>query len=534
MREILFQYESVNPTTWAYLSSLLMIGLFFKFNRLWSVRNLDLLLIILLAPGMLMVYFGSRNTAEQQAMNAPAVIEIGADDPMLISIDPVLSITDAIGTTDEPKKPNRAPEPQQVVPVEGLEGNPDGADSDSDASLNSVSGDEENTVAISDTLEKTGYVWLFIVSGLWIIRLLIDPTMVRRPLLEPNLTTGGMAFISCSMFLFLMSNIIVSRPTVADLRGMREIEKMRTAETSAEVEETLKHYGPGYALLTFLPRLPTSQLTPPATSEEREEDRIIVGTAKTMAILTNLALVVGLALIGYRHFDNVKMGIGAGMLYQMLPYTALYAGRIDHALPAALMIWAVLCYRRPFWAGIFLGLAIGTVYYPLFLLPLWLSFYWQRGVSRFTMGIVAMLLLLALSLAVTAPDLASFSHQLRAMFGLWFPRSEGFTGFWSFFLGSNAFRVPILTLFVAFSGGLALWPAQKNLGTLLSCSAAVMLGAQFWHANDGATYLAWYVPLMLLTIFRPNLEDRVALHVIGEGWKPRNKRSVQAGEKKAA
>ena len=34
MNEILFQYEPVKPTTWAYLASLLMIALYFKFNRM--------------------------------------------------------------------------------------------------------------------------------------------------------------------------------------------------------------------------------------------------------------------------------------------------------------------------------------------------------------------------------------------------------------------------------------------------------------------------------------------------------------------
>ncbi len=62
------------------------------------------------------------------------------------------------------------------------------------------------------------------------------------------------------------------------------------------------------------------------------------------------------------------------------------------------------------------------------------------------------------------------------------------------------------------------WPAQKNLGSLLSCSAAVMLGTQFWKAYEGGTFMAWYLPLLILTIFRPNLEDRVALSTIGEGW----------------
>jgi len=71
---------------------------------------------------------------------------------------------------------------------------------------------------------------------------------------------------------------------------------------------------------------------------------------------------------------------------------------------------------------------------------------------------------------------------------------------------------------------LALWPAQKNLGTLLSCSAAVMLGSQFWHANHGGVYMAWFLPLLLLTVFRPNLEDRVADTAVTEGWWRRRSR----------
>ena len=59
MSDILFHYYRVNPTTWFYLSSLLSIALFFKFNRVWSVRNLDLVGLILFAPGLLAVEYGS-------------------------------------------------------------------------------------------------------------------------------------------------------------------------------------------------------------------------------------------------------------------------------------------------------------------------------------------------------------------------------------------------------------------------------------------------------------------------------------------
>ena len=79
------------------------------------------------------------------------------------------------------------------------------------------------------------------------------------------------------------------------------------------------------------------------------------------------------------------------------------------------------------------------------------------------------------------------------------------------------YRIPVMVAFVALSLSFVLWPAQKNLGTLLSCSAVVMLGTQFWHAQ-GEMYMGWYLPLLLLTIFRPNLEDRIAVTTLGDGW----------------
>ena len=60
MYEFPFGYERIQETSWAYLSSLLLLALFFKFNRFWAMRNLDLILLILLAPGLLMVYHGGR------------------------------------------------------------------------------------------------------------------------------------------------------------------------------------------------------------------------------------------------------------------------------------------------------------------------------------------------------------------------------------------------------------------------------------------------------------------------------------------
>jgi hypothetical protein len=445
MSEILFQYHKVHPTTWVYLSSLLTICLYFKFSRLWSVRNLDLIGLILLAPGLLMVAYGV----------------------------------------------------------------------------------EKDTRVI----EQGGYVWLFSMSGIFMVRLLLDPMMVRRPLLEPNLSVGGMTFLGIALLVFLMANVINSRPTPEDLADAEAADRVWAGSSaepsigskggaenkgSAESKGAADH-GPGYPLLYSVPNITTQllfpdQLTEP-TQQERDVRRDVVRTAvaRTMAILAHLAVVIGMVLIGYRHFDNIKTGIAAATLYLLMPYTAQWTGHVDHVLPAALVIWAIEAYRRPFIAGLLMGTAI-SVLYPVFLLPLWLGFYWPRGLLRFSLGVVTAVAVLLVSLTFTSQP---FWPQFQQLFGL---SQRTFTGFWSFELLHPAYRAAVLAAFFALCGSLTLWPAQKNLGTLMSCSAAVMLGTQFWMAHSGGLYIAWYLPLMLLTIFRPNLEDRVAMTVLGEGW----------------
>ena len=45
----------LGPEVWLFLSLLGCLTLFFKFSRFWSVRNLDLLLLFALVPGMMLI-----------------------------------------------------------------------------------------------------------------------------------------------------------------------------------------------------------------------------------------------------------------------------------------------------------------------------------------------------------------------------------------------------------------------------------------------------------------------------------------------
>lgn len=425
MSEILFDY-SMNATTWAYLSSLLTLALYFKFSRFWSLRNLDLLGLLALTPGLLMVHYGGN------ALFA-------------------------------------------------------------------------------------GYVWLFAVGGLFLLRLLADSFSARRPLLEPNLSPGGLTFLLVSLLVFLTINVITKPLTDADLDGPRRLDALLSAQ-ELRPDETLASHGPGYPLLHLLPSVTMGTLVGDVQApEDIARFRIHSATARAMAIASHLAVVLGILLIGQMHFRSLRTGLAAATLYLILPYTAMMTGRVDHVLPAALIVWAVVAYRVPWVSGPLLGLAAGAVSYPVFLFPVWASFYWQRGMWRFTAGFCGMLALLTASLALTSSNWESFLAQAGQMFGwpsLW---PADVRGFWAF-NEATPFRIAVFAAFVSLAVALAIWPSQKNLGTLLSASAALMLGAQFWHPQGGGVYLAWYLPLLLLTIFRPNLEDRVAVTALDEGW----------------
>lgn len=243
--------------------------------------------------------------------------------------------------------------------------------------------------------------------------------------------------------------------------------------------------------------------------------RVPAAAPRTIAVVGHLVLVLGMVFIGYRHFSNFQTGVAAASLFLLLPYTSQITSRVDHVVPAFLLVWALAAYRRPLAAGILIGLAGVFIFYPFFLLPLWCSFYWKRGIVRFSIGVLIAVAVMLVFWAATSQQIQPLSEQVLDLVGVPFFQADKADGFW-IAEGHRAYRIPVMAAFVAVTCGLAIWPAQKHLGTLLSCSALVMLGAQFWHPYQGGLYMGWYLPLLVLTVFRPNLEDRVALTAVDD------------------
>ncbi len=337
------------------------------------------------------------------------------------------------------------------------------------------------------------FVWLFLGSGLWLLRCLLDLGLARRPLLEPNLNAWGLATLSIGILGLLLAETI-SLP-VSEGAKRNPAETVQRDHPTAEFEGQL-----GAAPRRMLALVPLSD------SLKSSPPQVIF--ARVLAMLGHVAIVMGLFGIGRIHFERPIAGLAAVACYLLLPYTRIAVVDAGQVVPAALITAAIRYYDRPLTAGVLVGLAAGWMPACLGLLPLWAGFYRQsRGMRRFAEAAVGVALLCGAT-AWLVPDLAHWAQSLGA-------RTLAETGLWpgvnapragSFWTGIDAsYRLPVLVLYVALVVVTTIWPRDKNLGELIALSAAILIASQFWYLEAGGTLVLLYLPLLVLIMFRPNL-----------------------------
>jgi len=83
------------------------------------------------------------------------------------------------------------------------------------------------------------------------------------------------------------------------------------------------------------------------------------------------------------------------------------------------------------------------------------------------------------------------------------PNAEGFwTGVhW-------AYRIPVFFAASAFVIFTTFWPTPKSLAHVIALTTVHILAVQLWYADRGGVYVLWYLPIMLLMVFRPALHDK--------------------------
>ncbi len=418
MEQILSGYR-IEDATWFYLSFFLIVTVYFRFSRIFSLRNVDLLLILAISPGILLVRSGL----------------------------------------------------------------------------------------------AMGYVWLFAVCGVLLMRLTGDAYFTRRPRLEQNLNIQGLTFLGIVAFVFLATNAWTANDlpdsTVQTVAAANRLLERQEAPSDASAHRSAPandaKAGPAAAVLTMpFVKLPefADAINPSASARSAN---YAVYAARLTSIVAHLAVVLALVFIGRWQFGDQQIGMAMGTLYLLLPCTAYDVASVNHVLPAALILWAIAAYRRPAVAGGMMGLACGTLIFPVFLLPLWFAFYDRRGAIRFGLAMVIVGAILVGSLALTSASTDSFREKTMGAFdwtALSFHDNNG-GGFWKPELA--AYRIPVFVAFCAMIIVLAFWPREKTVEHLVAYCAAIIVGTQFWYPQRGGTYSLWYLPLLLVVAFRPPL-----------------------------
>jgi len=431
MDAILTGYQVSQPA-WLYLSSLLIIAVFYRFRRLWSLRNFDLYLLLSLSPGVLLVR-------------------------------------------------------------------------------------HQSGYAI-------GYAWLFVVTGLCLVRLLFDGLFSKRSRIDPNLNSPAMLFLGICALAFLMTEA-VTRPTPTSsvssvIEGKRILDAATTPGQSVpavptslasegEASGSTNSAGPTASILA-MPVMSTSRQLfteqQSATIDDRPFGIVEETAARILAISAHLAILAGLYWIGRRLFNDRVQGIAMATLYLLMPCTSYVVGEVNQVLPCAFILWALVCYRHPLWSGILMGFACGSMFFPVFLLPVWASFFgWKRSL-RFFAGVTLVALVLFGSVALISADAYAFTQQTinRIDFRiLSFDGGPNETGFWTAI--HPAYRIPVMVAFLLLVVSLTIWPWKKNLEVLIAYNTAIIAATQFWYPQLGGVYVLWYLPLLIVVIFRPRL-----------------------------
>jgi len=428
MNESLPGYQ-VSSATWFYLSLLLIVAVFFRFGRVWSLRNIDLTLLLSLSPCLLLV----------------------------------------------------AEFPEDAF----------------------------------------SYSALFFVTGLLLVRLFVDRFFTRRPRLAQNLNVPGLAFLCVSAFAFLMTTVVTNSPpdnTMETVRRGRQLLKMQetpeapavpatndpaTTKDGTQADEPKP--GPASPLIAAPVGAISKAVSLNSGSPIEQAASSELLAARILAVIAHAAVLAGLFFLGARHFGDAQIGLAMATLYLLLPCTSFDVHKVNHVLPAALIVWALAAYRRPSVSGSLMGMACGTLFFPVFLLPLWAAFYGRRGAVRFVTAVGVVFALMVSSLALISSDMRSFTE--RTLGSIDWPalklREAEAAGFWS--QHDPAYGIPVFAGFLIMLFVLTVWPRKKSLEQLLASSTAIVVGTQFWYPQQGGVYVLWYLPLLLLVVFRPSV-----------------------------
>ena len=198
---------------------------------------------------------------------------------------------------------------------------------------------------------------------------------------------------------------------------------------------------------------------------------------------------------------------------------------VSHIVPASVTLVAFRYLDRPVAAGGLLAAAAAFGFYPAFIFPTWLGYYWgdsRKAAYQYVagFGVVCLAVIVWVLMASRPADglglvativRDTLGHQTdpevygRTPFGFWGQQ----TGVWRWLIqpmvGESAMLSPFFLLYCAFLGATAIIARNAGLVGLALLTSAVALGANIWKIHATGAYLAWYYPFLLIGALGPGM-----------------------------
>src|SRR4029079_7999765 len=131
---------------------------------------------------------------------------------------------------------------------------------------------------------------------------------------------------------------------------------------------------------------------------------------------------------------------------------------------------------------------------------------------RFGAAVAATTALIVTTLLLISNDWQTFVRQMVGGYVDWaalqFRVGSEESVFW--ISHEVAYRIPVLVTYFVMLVALTVWPQRKSLAQVITHSAAIVIGTQFWYPQQGGIYVLWYLPLLLLVLFRPLMTNHLA------------------------
>jgi hypothetical protein len=248
--------------------------------------------------------------------------------------------------------------------------------------------------------------------------------------------------------------------------------------------------------------------------------------ASKLATITFHLIGVGALFIAARRIMDSRAGWGVVALYCGSAYVMGVGGEEEmiggmtfasHIAPAAVTMAAFAALTRPIWAGALLSTAMATLFWPAFLFPAWLGYYWNNPARArgFVIGFVLA------SLVIGVPVLLRSERiEGRGIIGTILHETQGHQqdpnaygsspfGFWGLRTDARELlRDPLVAgqpntslaflLFAAFVIGSFFLARGRTEVQLALLTGALAIGSQLWKIHGTGVYVAWYYGFLLL------------------------------------